>query len=245
MLTGHTGERSRLNGLPGRVTGFVYAQAYTKGAHARNAFTLVEIMVVLTILAALMAMGFGGFRHLGKNAAKDATRAVVEAVANGIAARGPELSVRVGVTMDIRSLAIWDVDRNGLIDGQGVNLETMPNETLDWSLRFALRRTGYAGLTADVVDIPKHFWDAQGRPIDAWKQPLRYAYAPNRRGAGGYVRVTAHLPTATGLPAPGNDFTRAEARAALDPRWGSKGFVIWSPGPDGIDFNDDDIYAAP
>lgn len=235
MLTGHTGERSRLDDPSDRIRAHFYAQAYTNGTAARRAFTLVEIMVVLTILAALMAMGFGGFRHLRENAGRDATRALVEAVANGIAARGPELSVRSGAT--VRSLAIWDVNRDGFIDGQGLDISGVTDGAL-------LIAAGYAGLTPDVVEIPERFRDAQGRPIDAWKRPLRYAYAPNRRDAtGAYVRDVSHL-FATHRDG-------ADAHDKLAERLGSKGFVVWSAGPDGIDFHldpnipDDNIYAAP
>ena len=35
-------------------------------------------------------------------------------IARGIAARGPELTVRSGT--DVRSLAIWDTDRDGDLD---------------------------------------------------------------------------------------------------------------------------------
>jgi len=207
------------------------SEKYTIGAARCRAFTLIEIMVVLTILAALMAMGFGGFRHLREKASRDATQALVEAIANGIAARGPELTVRSGD--EVRSLAIWDVDRDGLLDGQGLDLGPVTNGAL-------LRDAGYAGLTPAVAEVPDRFRDAQGRPIDAWGQPLRYAYAPNRRSGGGYARVTTYLPTAAPM-----NYTTAAAVAALDQRYGAKGFVVWSAGPDGNNFTADDIYAAP
>lgn len=204
------------------------SEKYTNDAARRHAFTLVEIMVVLTILAALMAMGFGGFRHLREKANRDATQALVETIANGIAARGPELTVRSGT--DMRSLAIWDADRDGDLDGQGLDLGVVTDGAL-------LRDAGYAGLTPAVAEVPARFRDVQGQPIDAWGEPLRYAYAPNRLTGTGYARVIDHLIVA--------HRDGADAQNMLAERLGAKGFVVWSKGPDRQDLTADDIFAAP
>lgn len=228
MLIGQNQEHAGRSGQLWALGPLNKSEKYTNDGARRRAFTLVEIMVVLTILAALMAMGFGGFRHLREKANRDATQALVEAIANGIAARGPELTVRSGT--DVRSLAIWDTDRDGNFDGQGLDLGGVTDGAV-------LRDAGYAGLTPAVVEVPDRFRDAQGRPIDAWGEPVRYAYAPNRRSGAGYARVIDFLIAAH------RDGT--DAQNVLAERLGAKGFVVWSKGPDRLDLTADDIFAAP
>ncbi len=223
-----------VNGGQRRVHHLYNTKVNRENGANSGGFTLVEIMIVLTILTALMAMGFGGYRHLRENAARDATRAVVEAIANAIAVRGPELTVQNGATT--RTVAVWDVDEDGRPDGPQINLGSLA----DAALATALRNAGYAGLTAEVVDLPTRFRDSAGQPIDAWQRPLRYAYAPMRRQAGGsYSRDSSHLIAAH------RNGAGTDANDALAEHLGAKGFVVWSAGLDGNDFTADDIITAP
>lgn len=252
-------------------------------------FTLVEILVVLSILAALMALGFGGFRHLRRQAQIDATRALAEAVASAIAGQDLTRPARaVGAAAaeaKVVAIGLWDANRDGLVDGALVFLDVAdptpasgdplwrdahtnpdrskgasysgilgslspeerglfhPRFASDAALRTALTEVEYQGFTSAGFELAERQRDLHGRPVDAWGRPLRFAYVPTWRRAGGGYQVDGSF-LAPGLHENPGDLG-SRPLAWVSERLGTKRFAVWSAGPDGIDGTADDISANP
>lgn len=153
------------------------------------AFTAIELMLVLAVIAALAGVSLPLLATVRRNSQVNATRSVVHALAATIAnhpAKAWTVSEADAGELRERSYRIWDVNRDGLIDGDPV----LEDPLLPAGNRYpvTIASSGYRGLVGMTKPaLPKRFHDPRsGRPLDAWGRPLRIAYAPLVYGSLGF-----------------------------------------------------------
>lgn len=137
----------------------------------RQGFTLVEMLVVISVIVALAALSIpitGMVRSKGK---VTQTQAVVHAMTAAIAAADSR-SVTVRFDGQLRTYRRFDVDGDGLLDPHprdgGLDLPAAEVAVL--------LEQGYQGPVAELApSIPGERIDATGRVTDAWDRPLRIA----------------------------------------------------------------------
>lgn len=184
----------------------------------RAGFTLVELLVVCSVIVALFAIGYPIMTMARANAMKSGTVSLVEGVAAAIATYGTRSwSFDDGGTR--RTVMLWDLnaattDRYqgesgyGEIDGHPDHGETLPA---------AVKLSGYVGLLdmAQPAVRPESV-NEKRQIVDAWGEPLLISY-PDIEGLSG-----------------------ADLQAELL-RFGTDGFQVWSKGPDKSPGTADDI----
>jgi prepilin-type N-terminal cleavage/methylation domain-containing protein len=156
----------------------------------RCAFTLVEMLVVLGVLAALMAMGLPLAAVVRAKANRTATEGAVRALAaamSGHQAKTLTLSeVRPDGTVHLRTLQLWDVNGDGLVDGD----PAAENDTLASAQQYPAEvlASGYRGAVLTLnATLPRRLVEpTTQRPLDAWKRPLRIAFSPTAFRADGF-----------------------------------------------------------
>jgi len=253
------------------------SMAARKSIRRSGAFTLLELIVVISVIAVLASMGFASWKYIKRQSDIGATQTLVQAVSAAITTYGlktftwydmvapvppstmPTLTNPQNPVQHIAFL--WDLNSPRVvlnntadlpINGQypGVNLTfdsidgtppdpTKPTDTsisaggggittttgeprsnrdgwipgcsfftnsINNATYVGLWYAGYRGFY-DMCQpsIDKHFINSKHQPIDAWKQPLRIAFAANT--------------------------------------YGSTWFGVWSAGPDLIDSTTDDIQS--
>lgn len=152
----------------------------------RAAWSLVELLVVISILVALIAMGFAIWSMVRTRAAIGSTQSLVTAVATQITTYNTK--VRLWTWQDgggaTRSEHVFDLNHDGLIDGRpGVTA----SDTNDGGFPSEVIASGYQGYVAMTGDDRGR--SATGRnqqPLDAWKRPLRIAFAARIYGTGSF-----------------------------------------------------------
>lgn len=113
----------------------------------------------------------------------------------------------------------------------------------DAALRTALTEVEYQGFASAGFELSERQRDLHGRPVDAWNRPLRFAYVPTWRGAGGGFNADTSFLAPSLHETPGDLGSRP--LSWVSERLGTKRFAVWSAGPDGIDGTADDISASP
>jgi prepilin-type N-terminal cleavage/methylation domain-containing protein len=219
---------------------------------ANRGFTMVELVVVLGIILALAGLGFPVMRSVLEASKRDATKAMVTAVATMIADKGPTGEFHANGIL-IR-LPLWDINHDGILDGtlisngsvgdvydaNSINSVVSPSPSLSLTqVQQGLATLGYDGFlrTTGFTVKPKQIEATTGRLLDPWKHPLRYAFAPARKNGSGTRTVdNGYIALLPG----GVIKTMANADCGL---YGTRGFGVWSAGPDGIDNTADDILS--
>lgn len=137
-----------------------------------SGFTLVELMLVIAIIAALMGLSLPLFGMVRNGARAKSTASLVQALAGAIAThpRGTTLRLDSGGTR-----YLWDFNADGILDGDPAR-----DDHFDAAARNQAQAASYSGPAAMLgVAIPAAHLDAQGRIIDGWKRPLRLRHSPD------------------------------------------------------------------
>jgi prepilin-type N-terminal cleavage/methylation domain-containing protein len=187
--------------------------AWGTGMNRRRAgFTLMELMIVVTIIIALAAMGFPAWSYIRKNANINATRGLVQAVALSITSYGTRYWEvnwvdSLGKSKK-RMCRLWDMNYasppvpsfndadptpgDGILDGRpssDVSSSLTPDDPEKYDGYFwkELVRSGYTGFIGMTLPaISKKNIDKRHRVIDPWGQPLHIAYGAEIYGPAGF-----------------------------------------------------------
>lgn len=136
---------------------------------ARGGFTLIEMLLVLAVVSALMAMGWYGVGALRERQRVQRTQLMVQTLAGAISAyRDRVLLVRSSPSAPGVARRLWDVDGDGILDGDPDLDEAFSDE-----LRAAAVAAGYRG--ALQLPVERMRSDRMRRIVDGWDHPLRLA----------------------------------------------------------------------
>jgi prepilin-type N-terminal cleavage/methylation domain-containing protein len=152
--------------------------AYPFPMQPRRGFTLIELLLVLTVVAMLAGLSLAGWKVAMNQSKLGRTRTLVAALAAAIAAY-PERTTAIPATRQVRLL--WDFNDNGLLDG-----EPATDASFTATQRSEAAACGYRGLLAMTgMAMPNGMVGTGAVPIDAWKNPIRIAFAVEIYGASG------------------------------------------------------------
>lgn len=150
----------------------------------RTAFTLIEVLVVITVIATLVGLGFSAGTAAARRARITGSAALVSAVTATIASR-QDRSLSVPRPGGMRHYQLWDVNRDGLLDGE----PTVEQASLPPAERYPAEvlAIGYKGFIKTTgMSLSPSFIDRSGRVVDSWKHPLRIRWATEIYGANGF-----------------------------------------------------------
>lgn len=171
----------------------------------RRGFTVLELLIVLTVIATLAGGGYAGFAAWQAKGRKDATRSVIAALEMAIAAYPQSgwttAEVRPGDAPRLRQWRLWDANGDGVLDGRpaATAAEGDAGEA-GHPFPAELRASGYPGALGLVHPVlPKRHLGADGRVLDAWKRPLRV------RASAGSDRIELVSDGPDGLPDTADD----------------------------------------
>lgn len=185
------------NGIGGRGEMGIYSP--TMLSRPCPAFTLVELTIVIAVLVTLMTLGAVIAPGMVARSQRASTQAVVSALAAAIAADGrTDFQIEV-VGRDVaRRVPVWDVNNDGWIDGdptrgdqphpdpqraQAGEFEFSATERTQILAHLTNYRGPVHGLSGLIIDDAR--LDAAGRPMDAWKRPLRILHRGASRAPAG------------------------------------------------------------
>jgi type II secretory pathway pseudopilin PulG len=167
---------------------------------------MVEMLIVVAIIAVLTGMGIASLKILNRRTGINSTRALVLALGNAAITyqqdswtvlidhdgnpatparqySGRMWDLNVGAAPDTttgRDLMVGD----GLIDGIPA---TTKDVTHDGPFHAAVVASGYRGFAAMTgTSLLSRNLNKQGQIIDAWKRPLRIAWAARIYGTAGF-----------------------------------------------------------
>lgn len=151
----------------------------------RRAFTLIEMMIVITIIAALSAMSYAAYQRVLVSGKNSGTKQLLDGIAATIATY-PRDSITVQVSgsglvktggqEQIRRL--WDIDLDQVLDAMpnAPGAPTTLNNAPDGYPGF-LRMTGMA--------VPKWAVEAMSLQVrDAWGNPIHIRFGAGRTQSG-------------------------------------------------------------
>lgn len=146
------------------------------GPAARSAFTIIELLIVMAVMAMIAGGSFIVLTAVRAKANRQATRSLLGAIAVAIADyRHPVLRCTDGFERPI-----WDLDGDGILDGDPQAEDAPP-------LLKTRAPAGFRGLVeVAALDLPRHQLDARSQVVDAWKRPLRIAFAARIYGRSPY-----------------------------------------------------------
>lgn len=152
--------------------------------HRCQGFTLIELLVVIGVGLVLLAAGIPAYQAHQRQGKLSQTRSLVTAVAGAMAAYGrDDWPVWDAAVQRQRVYPLWDWNRDGLLDG--IPEREVPGITTAGHADHALYRSGYRGVVAMTgLAVASGRVDTEGRPLDAWRQPLRIARAVGVYGQG-------------------------------------------------------------
>lgn len=149
----------------------------------RAGWSFVELVVVLCILMVLLAAGFGVMSMLRSRAAIDSTRALVGSVATQITTYSSKTWTWQDGS-DSKSGQTFDLNRDGLIDGTpGITTTS----DIDGGFAPEILASGYRGFVGMAgAGIKPSLIGKNRQPLDAWRRPLRIAFAGKIYGTAGF-----------------------------------------------------------
>ena len=148
----------------------------------RRGFTLLELLVVISVIAALAAVGLPTINYMRHKAQVAATEAVVKQVAMTISVRQERHHTIDDGSGNLVTFPIWDVNDDGLLDGNPEKEQPVLAADRKYPAVVLAEPEPYRGFINTVsFEVAERHVDELGRVVDAWRQPLRIAY-----GAGAY-----------------------------------------------------------
>ena len=152
----------------------------------RRAFILIELVLVVAVLLALMAVGIAGMARILDDAKRDATRSSLAGIATTMSCRPTHRTWACDHDGDpatppqIRLAAAWDANAayatltdtpgDGLVDGRTART---PDATHDGHVAPDLIGAGHRGFAIETSYAGKV--SARARPVDAWGGDIRIA----------------------------------------------------------------------
>lgn len=140
----------------------------------RTGWSFVELVIVISILMALMACVIAVWSLVRTRTAIGSTHTLITAVSAQITTYG----VPVWQWQDsggTRTGPMFDLNHDGLIDGRPA---VVAGDDVDGGFPAAVIASGYRGFVAMSGITPgKTSLAKNQQPLDAWKRPLRIAYA--------------------------------------------------------------------
>jgi prepilin-type N-terminal cleavage/methylation domain-containing protein len=150
------------------------------------AFTLIEMLIVITIIALLAGIGLPTYAYMRTQARMSSAKAMVMAVQNAIAS----YELRVWTTVDASTgqpsrvyRNLWDLNEDGFLDGDPA-LYAPPGSTPPLPFDPAivtpvgsvnLRYRGFYDMAGTSLPGRKNI-DSSRRLLDPWGQPLRISF---------------------------------------------------------------------
>ena len=155
-----------------------HARGCAPGRASRQAFTLIELIIVVSVIMALMAMMLPAVSSYRERAAARQTQALISSLVGAMNSHGTD-TIRDPLTGTIYRL--WYVAGEGYLDGDptaeeppysAALLEAMGRGDSTRESDQVMRYNGPARMLA--VAIPdRHIDSTTGRIVDAWGRPLR------------------------------------------------------------------------
>jgi len=156
--------------------------------HRRSGFSLIEMLIVIGVIALLAGMTFSSFGLMRARSNANASQALVQAVRIAIADyKFTELQLFAANGSPALRRA-WDVDNDGIIDGQVTDTWYWSYPPIGVHDRVArLAALKYFGFVDTVrPELPPTRIEAGTRRIiDTWKAPLRIGFAAGAYGGTG------------------------------------------------------------
>lgn len=143
----------------------------------RDAFTLIELLIVMSVIAVLAGLLIAAFGSTSKVNQVRATKSTCDAIAAAITIRGNDI-----LTLPSGALRpAWDFNGDGMLDGD-------PKRTFTPELAAEAASIGYRGAMADLgLETMRLFIDTRTSTlIDSWHQPLRISFDDLDYGATGF-----------------------------------------------------------
>jgi len=149
-------------------------------------FTLIELVVVVGVIAALAAIGIPTLLYMRHKGDVAATESVIQAMTTALVEH-QQKSMLVLDGGEERVFRLWDMNSDGILDGDPAEEaaildagDAYPDPPLAADPPYA----GPVAMTAPT--LPERFVDEYGRILDAWQRPLRIAFDPDAYGAHGF-----------------------------------------------------------
>lgn len=146
----------------------------------RRALTLVELLVVVAVIAALMALSFGAWAMLRAKADRDTTQMLVDAAM--LSCPPPERAAIMITCRDGVGRTCWMLGQtpgDQAFDGD-------PQRCPPAHPLVARAPADYRGFVAATGFPAKAGVDAMNRPLDRYGRPLRVRFDPKAYGPGGF-----------------------------------------------------------
>ena len=160
---------------------------------APSGFTLIEMLVVISVIIALMAMSYAAAMAMRSRNDIQTTEALLQGVLLALEAKE---TVPIPDPRDptrVLNARFGDFDGNGILDGDPAKDKGFdePHSSLGTSYRELAEdpSVDYRGFIEDssITVTSKRVRDGEGRLVDAWGRPLRIVfgariYGPSGRG---------------------------------------------------------------
>lgn len=152
----------------------------------RRAFTLIELITVIAIIAVLTAMIAGGVSVARRSAERSSARALVGSMAASITSYGSRsLTLYGSGSIDAVSCRAWDVDKDAVLDGVIAPARYWVAATAVGTPQPDSMR--YRGFAATVAPPGlRSIRPEDGVVLDPWKRHLHIAWAAKLYGDEGF-----------------------------------------------------------
>jgi prepilin-type N-terminal cleavage/methylation domain-containing protein len=141
-----------------------------------RAFTLLELLIVILIIAALAAIGFWAAHSVIARARLNQATVLV----HGVASEAGRFAAHDVTALDGRIYAPFTLGQSpGMADIDGDPARYPSSDPL-----VARAPAGYRGFVAlSGIALPPQRVNERGQPIDPWRHPLQIAWAANTYGS--------------------------------------------------------------